>query len=166
MSAVAAVVGRWWAERQRIIFHFINGRISSRCPGSQRTADPVCLHSFSIIVRLFSYPDIASKMRYPDFRISINNTNCRYTLNMASTSHLMVSCCQSRYAQDHLIHFLGRVTVLHTYSLLLGRVFYGMQNVESCQGIICSKFDADFFCRMKGKVLSVSVRNVTEMHIY
>jgi len=29
---------------------------------------------FSIIVRVFSYPDIGSKVRYPDFRISINNT--------------------------------------------------------------------------------------------
>jgi len=35
--SVAAEVGRWQAERQRIIFHFINGRLSSRCPGSQRT---------------------------------------------------------------------------------------------------------------------------------
>ena len=165
MSAVAAVVGRWPAERQRIIsfYQWTNLFTVSRQPA--HSTDPVRLHSFSIIVWLFSYPDIGSKMRYPDFRISINNTNCRYTLNMASTSHLMVSCCQSRYAQDHLIHFLGRVTVLHTYSLLLGRVFYGMQNVESCQGIICRKFDADFFCRMKGKVLNVSVRNVTEMHI-
>jgi len=29
--------GRGWAERQRVIFHFINARLSSRCPGSQRT---------------------------------------------------------------------------------------------------------------------------------
>jgi len=36
--SVAAVVGRQLAERQRIIFHYINGSLSSRCPGSQRTA--------------------------------------------------------------------------------------------------------------------------------
>ena len=72
--SVAAAVGCWRAERQRIIFHFINGRLSSRCPGSQRTAQTLTVCApFSIIVWVFSYPDIGSKIRYPDFRISINN---------------------------------------------------------------------------------------------
>jgi len=42
--------------------------------------------------------------------------------------------------------------------------FCGMQNAESCQGVICGKFDADFFCGMEGKVQNESMRNVTEMN--
>jgi len=43
-----------------------------------------CLHSFLIIVRLFSYPDIASKIRYSDFGISINNTTSDNTLEVTT----------------------------------------------------------------------------------
>jgi len=69
--------GRWRAERQRIIFHSISGWLSSRCPGSQRTAQTLTVCApFSIIIWIFSYPDIGSKIRYPEFWISINNTNC------------------------------------------------------------------------------------------
>jgi len=39
-------------------------------------------------------------------------------------------------------------------------------NAESCQGVICRKFNADFFCAMKGKVRNESMRNVAEMNIY
>ena len=42
----------------------------------------------------------------------------------------------------------------------------GLRNAESCQRVICRKFDADFFCGMKGKVRNESMRNVTEMNIY
>ena len=42
----------------------------------------------------------------------------------------------------------------------------GLRNAESCQRVICGKFDADFFfCGMKGKVRNESMRNVTEMNI-
>ena len=30
----------------------------------------------------------------------------------------------------------------------------------------CAKFDADFFCGMKGKVRNESMRKVTQMNIY
>ena len=42
----------------------------------------------------------------------------------------------------------------------------GLGNAESCLGVICGKIDADFFCRMKGKVWNESMRNVAEMSIY
>jgi len=42
----------------------------------------------------------------------------------------------------------------------------GLRNAESCQRVICGKFDADFFCGMKGKVRNESMRNVTGMNIY
>ena len=42
----------------------------------------------------------------------------------------------------------------------------GLRNAESCQGVICGKFDADFFGGMKGKVRNESMRNVNEMNIY
>ena len=45
-------------------------------------------------------------------------------------------------------------------------VFCRMRIAESCQRVICGKFDADFFCEMKGKVRNESMRNVTEMNIY
>jgi len=45
-------------------------------------------------------------------------------------------------------------------------VFCGLRNAESCQRVICGKFDADFLCGMKGKVRNESMRNVTEMNIY
>jgi len=48
-------------------------------------------------------------------------------------------------------------------------VFCGMQIAESCQGpewVICGKFNANFCCRMKGKVWNESMRNVAEMNIY
>jgi len=48
----------------------------------------------------------------------------------------------------------------------MGRVFCGMWIAESCQGVICGKFDADFFCGMKGKVQNETMRNVAEMNIY
>jgi len=48
--SVAAAVGRWRAERQRIIFHFINGRLSSPCPGSQRTAQ-----TLTVLRSVFDY---------------------------------------------------------------------------------------------------------------
>jgi len=38
--------------------------------------------------------------------------------------------------------------------------------VESCQGVICGKFDARLFCGMKGIVRNESMRNVTEMNIF
>jgi len=38
----------------------------------------------------------------------------------------------------------------------------GLRNAERCQRVICGKFDADFFCGMKGKVWNESMRNVTE----
>jgi len=41
-----------------------------------------------------------------------------------------------------------------------------LRNAESCQGVIYGKFNVDFFCRMKGKVRNVSMRNVAEMNIY
>ena len=41
-----------------------------------------------------------------------------------------------------------------------------LRNAESCQRVICGKFDADFFCGMKGKLRNESMRNVTEMNIY
>jgi len=48
-------------------------------------------------------------------------------------------------------------------------VFCGLRNAESCQRVICGKFDADFFfCGMKGKVRNEnyeSMRNVTEINI-
>jgi len=31
------------------------------------------------------------------------------------------------------------------------------RNAKSCQGVICSKFDADFFFGMKGKVQNESI---------
>ena len=40
-----------------------------------------------------------------------------------------------------------------------------LRNAESCQWVICGKFDADFFCGMMGKVRNESMRNVTEMNI-
>ena len=51
----------------------------------------------------------------------------------------------------------------------LGKGYFaecGLRNAESCQRVICGKFDAEFFCGMKGKVRNESVRNVTEMNIY
>ena len=42
----------------------------------------------------------------------------------------------------------------------------GLRNAESCQRVICGKFDADFFCGMKGKVRNETMRNVTGMNIY
>jgi len=42
----------------------------------------------------------------------------------------------------------------------------GLRNAESCQGVICGKFDEDFFCGMKGKVQNESMRNVAKMNIY
>ena len=42
----------------------------------------------------------------------------------------------------------------------------GLWNAESWQGVICGKFDADFFCGMKGKVRNESMRNVAKMNIY
>ena len=42
----------------------------------------------------------------------------------------------------------------------------GLRNAESCQRVICGKFDADFFCGMKGKVRNESMRNVTGINIY
>ena len=51
----------------------------------------------------------------------------------------------------------------------LGKGYFaecGLRNAESCQRVICGRFDADFFCRMKGKVRNESMRNVTEMNIY
>jgi len=41
-----------------------------------------------------------------------------------------------------------------------------LRNAESCQGVVCGKFNADFFCRMKGKVRNERLRNVAEMNIY
>ena len=41
----------------------------------------------------------------------------------------------------------------------------GLRNAESCQRVICRKFDADFFCGMKGKVWNESMRYVTGMNI-
>jgi len=45
-------------------------------------------------------------------------------------------------------------------------VFCGMRIAKSCQGVICRKIDADFFCGMNDKVRNESMRNVTEMNIY
>ena len=42
----------------------------------------------------------------------------------------------------------------------------GLRIAESCQGVICRKFDADFFCGMKGKVQNETMWNVAEMNIY
>jgi len=42
----------------------------------------------------------------------------------------------------------------------------GLRNAESCQGVICGQFDADFFCGMKGKVRNESMQNVAKMNIY
>jgi len=46
-----------------------------------------------------------------------------------------------------------------------------MRTAESCQGVICRKFDADadfiiLFCRMMGKVWNETMGNVAEMNIY
>jgi len=71
--SVAAAVGRWRAVRQCIVFHFLSGQLSSLRPAQTLTV----YAPFSIIVWVFSYPDIGSKNRYPDFRISIiNTTSC------------------------------------------------------------------------------------------
>jgi len=40
------------------------------------------------------------------------------------------------------------------------------RNADSCQGVICGKFDADFFCGMKGKVRNETMWNVAKMNIY
>jgi len=39
-----------------------------------------------------------------------------------------------------------------------------LRNAESCQGVICGKFYADFFCGMKGKVWNENIRDVTKMN--
>jgi len=39
-------------------------------------------------------------------------------------------------------------------------VFCGTRNAESCQRVICGKFNADFFCGMKGKVWNVTKMNI------
>jgi len=44
-------------------------------------------------------------------------------------------------------------------------VVCGMRIAESCQGVICGKFNADFFCGTKGKVRNETMRNVVEMNI-
>ena len=41
-----------------------------------------------------------------------------------------------------------------------------LRNAERCQGVICGKFNADFFCGMKGKVRNKSMQNVAKMNIY
>jgi len=41
-----------------------------------------------------------------------------------------------------------------------------LRNAESCQGVVCGKFNADFFCGMKGKMWNESMRNVAELNIY
>jgi len=56
-----------------------------------------------------------------------------------------------------------------TGQLVTGKGYFaecGLRNAESCQRVICGKFDADFSCGMKGKVRNESIRNVTEMNIY
>ena len=56
-------------------------------------------------------------------------------------------------------------TIYHTTA---GKGYFAeceLRNAESCQRVICRKFDADFFCGMKGKVRNESIRNVTEMNI-
>ena len=51
---LAAVVGHRLAERQRIIFHFINRRLSSGCPGIERTAQTMTVCTpFSITYGYF-----------------------------------------------------------------------------------------------------------------
>jgi len=40
-----------------------------------------------------------------------------------------------------------------------------MGNAESCHGVICGKFNADFLLRNEGKVRNESMLNVTEMNI-
>jgi len=40
-----------------------------------------------------------------------------------------------------------------------------LRNAESCERVICGKYNVDFFCGMKGKVRNESMRNVTEMNI-
>jgi len=41
----------------------------------------------------------------------------------------------------------------------------GMRNGESCERVICGKFNASFSCGMKGKVQNESMRSVTEMNV-
>ena len=47
-------------------------------------------------------------------------------------------------------------------------VYCGMRNTnaESRQGVICRKFNNDFFCGMKGKVWHENMLNVAKMNIY
>ena len=57
----------------------------------------------------------------------------------------------------------------NTVSFFVGKGYFaecGLRNAESCERVICGKFDADFFCGMKGKVRNESMRNVTGINIY
>jgi len=47
----------------------------------------------------------------------------------------------------------------------LGGVFCRMRNAESCQGVICGKLNADFFCRMKGKVWNETAECCRNEHL-
>jgi len=67
--------GCWWADRQHImhisisLYHWRTLFTVSRQPEQMLT---VCA-LFAIIVWVSPYPDIGSKIGYPDFQISINN---------------------------------------------------------------------------------------------
>jgi len=58
-------------------------------------------------------------------------------------------------------------TLFRMTSRVHGRegAFCGMQNTESCQGVICRKFNLHFFSGMKGKMRNESMQNVTKTNI-
>jgi len=77
--SVAAAVGRRRAERQPIIFHFISGQLSSRCPGSQRTAQ-----TLTVCARFrLSYGYFHIRISDPKFDIRISG----YRLTTLVLSH-------------------------------------------------------------------------------
>jgi len=71
------------------------------------------------------------------------------------------------FYRQAVVALAASVTTVAT--AVMGKGYFaecGLRNAESCQRVICGKFDADFLCGMKGKVWNESMRNVTGMNIY
>ena len=73
MGQMSCCSGRWRAERQQGYHVLLHQWTALHCVKAGG-ADPDCLRSiFDYGMGIYPYLDIGSKIRYPDFQISINN---------------------------------------------------------------------------------------------